>query len=314
MQVAGFVEFRHLGNVGGPAELCVVQRVVSLDMTPAVRRLRRPGTKLVYDVDDNLFAVDQRNSDAFALYNRPETLDGLRTAARLCDLITVTTPELATVMEHECGVPTAVLPNCISDPMFDVERQRWDRVRIGWAGGAGHDTDMATIVTPMRRFLDRHPEVDLHFIGHDYRRMMKRERVYYSTWQQPIERYWAALDFDIGIAPLARNTFNQSKSGLKCAEYSALGIPCVATDAPPYRNVIIDGVTGFLITRPDQWVSRLAELTADPELRERMGAAAREHVRANFSMGRHWRNWEVAYAGLLGIREDAAADPGVLTV
>ena len=306
-QVAGFVAFDHLGNCGGPAELCVIQRVVTLDQTPAVRRLRKPGTKLVYEIDDNMFAIDPRNKNAFKLYSRPETLDGLRTAAGLCDLITVSTAPLAKVMERECGVPAVVLPNCIDDDMFDIERTRWDRVRIGWAGGQGHDSDIRAVAGQIRRFIRRNPAVDFHVIGYDYRRLLGFERIYFSTWQTPIDAYWRALDFDIGIAPLAHNVFNQSKSALKALEYGALGIPCVATDAPPYREVIIDGVTGFLISQDHMWEKRLGELVADADLRERMGRAAKDHVR-QFALSRNWRRWEAVYGDLLGrpVAQDGA--------
>ena len=302
-QVRGWVEFKVMGNVAGPAELCVVQRVVSLDQTPAVRRLRKPGSKLIYEIDDDMFAIDPRNRAAFALYSKPATLEGLRTAAGLCDLVTVSTEPLATVMARETDRPVAVLPNCITDAMFDVERSRWDRVRVGWAGGQGHDSDMRSVAGQIKRFLRRNPQVDFHVIGYDYRRLLGGERVYFSTWQTPIETYWRSIDFDIGIAPLAHNVFNRSKSALKAMEYGALGIPCVASDVAPYRDVIVDGVTGFLIMHEHHWEQRLAELANDADLRASMGAAAKAHVR-RFALSRNWRAWEATYARLLGKAHD----------
>ncbi len=296
-QVQGFVEHRMLGH----GELCLIQRVVFLDMLPAVRRLATPDRKLVYEIDDNMFAIDPRNRNAFQLYAQPAVIDGLRTAASVCDLITVTTPDLAAEMERQCGIPTVVLPNLVDDEMFTIDRPHNDRVTVGWAGGQGHESDMRTVAGQIRRFLARHPAVDFHVIGYDYRRMLGQDRVYLSTWQDPITAYWRSLDFDIGIAPLAHNIFNRGKSGLKALEYGALGIPTVATDAAPYRDVIIDGVTGFLVTQDWQWERRLHELANDEAMRTEMGAAAKAHVLANHSLSRHWRRWEATYARLLGL-------------
>lgn len=298
-QVQGFVEHRMLGNCLGPAEVCLIQRVVQLDVVPAVRRLATPGRKLIFEIDDNMFAIDPRNEAAFKLYARPEILDGLRTAASVCDLITVTTPALAQEMERQCGVPTVVLPNCVEDEMFTIERRRNPRLTVGWAGGVGHDSDMRLAASQIRRFLRRHPQVDFHSLGYDYRRLLGRERVYFSTWTQPIPNYWRSIDFDIGIAPLAPNIFNRSKSGLKALEYGALGIPTVASDAAPYRDVIVDGVTGFLVTHDYQWERRLHELASDEAMREEMGAAARRHV-MQWALSRRWRQWEATYARLIG--------------
>ena len=300
LQEQGFVEYAQMGNCGGRAMINLVQRIVLPGMIPAVRRLRRPPSKVVYEIDDDMFAIDPSNKDAFSLYSQPSVIDALVTAARYSDLVTVSTEPLAAVMEARTGVRTVVLPNCVDDAMFAITRPRRDRVRVGWAGGMGHDADMRSVIAPLRKFIDRHPFVDVHLIGHDFRDLVKRPGVLHTGWQNTIPGYWRSIDFDVGIAPLAFNVFNQSKSALKCLEYSALGIPTIASDAKPYREVIIDGVTGFLVTRPDQWVKRLHDLVNDRAMREEMGAAARAHIQAHHAMSRNWQRWEQVYADLCG--------------
>jgi glycosyltransferase involved in cell wall biosynthesis len=71
-------------------------------------------------------------------------------------------------------------------------------------------------------------------------------------------------------------------------EASAAGIPSVTTDWPGCRDVVEDGVTGFLV--PVRDVERLAtaieKLIVDPALREQMGARARARAEADFSLDR----------------------------
>jgi glycosyltransferase involved in cell wall biosynthesis len=192
--------------------------------------------------------------------------------------------------------------------LLAVNRQRRDRVTIGWAGSPSHEPDMALVAVPLRKFLDGHRDVDLHLIGHDWRSAMglRRSNVRVTGWAESIPDYWRSIDFDIGLAPLAHSIFAMSKSAIKVLEYGALGIPCLASDEAPYRDAVVDGVTGFLIRRPADWDRRLRELASDAAMRAEMGAAAKAHIAANYSMSTGWQDWERAYLALCGAQTAAA--------
>ena len=68
-------------------------------------------------------------------------------------------------------------------------------------------------------------------------------------------------------------------------EAMACGVPVVATDVLGSRDVVADGVTGFLARVSDP--AHIAECTLkvlnDPELHARQSAAARRHVQDQFS-------------------------------
>lgn len=60
-------------------------------------------------------------------------------------------------------------------------------------------------------------------------------------------------------------------------EAAASGLPILATPINGVRELLVDGHNGFLISQdPEVIAERLMQLSADPELRARMGAAARE--------------------------------------
>lgn len=69
-------------------------------------------------------------------------------------------------------------------------------------------------------------------------------------------------------------------------EAMAWGVPVVATDVLGSRDVVRDGVTGFLarVDDPADIAARLLRLLNDPELRARCGAAARQRVAEEFSL------------------------------
>ena len=71
-------------------------------------------------------------------------------------------------------------------------------------------------------------------------------------------------------------------------EAIAAGLPVVATDRGAIAETVVDGSSGFVLDQPDPQglARRLLELLSEPELRERMGLAARERFVAEFSQDR----------------------------
>lgn len=71
-------------------------------------------------------------------------------------------------------------------------------------------------------------------------------------------------------------------------EAGAAGRPIVATAAGGSGEIVLDGRTGLLVPVEDRpaLVSALHALVVDPDLRERLGVAARAHVTLTFGMDR----------------------------
>jgi glycosyltransferase involved in cell wall biosynthesis len=72
----------------------------------------------------------------------------------------------------------------------------------------------------------------------------------------------------------------------------------VASDVKPYRDYVVDGVTGWLVRTEQQWAQRLRELVNDEAMRTEMGAKAKE-VASQHTIQDGWRDWEAAYGALL---------------
>jgi glycosyltransferase involved in cell wall biosynthesis len=78
---------------------------------------------------------------------------------------------------------------------------------------------------------------------------------------------------DIGVVP-ASNDYGHP---MKLMDYAAAGLPAVAPDLAPVREVVEDGVTGLLFPPDDVRALALAlrRLIRDPGMRRAMGARAR---------------------------------------
>lgn len=86
-------------------------------------------------------------------------------------------------------------------------------------------------------------------------------------------------------------------------EAQSMGLPVVCTDADGLSENIDDGVTGFVVPRRDAGglTERLAQLAADPALRERMGAAAVERAHERFGFERQIGELETLYHAALAL-------------
>lgn len=67
------------------------------------------------------------------------------------------------------------------------------------------------------------------------------------------------------------------------AQAMASGLPCVALDCEQHRQLIQDGVTGFLCASEQEMVRQIAGLVDNEALRKKMGIAARAVAEARFS-------------------------------
>jgi glycosyltransferase involved in cell wall biosynthesis len=92
---------------------------------------------------------------------------------------------------------------------------------------------------------------------------------------------------DVGVYPLADDEWSKGKCGFKAIEFMACGVPVVASAVGVNRDIIRDGVNGFLASTDDEWVEKLQRLLADADLRRRFGEAGRLTIEQRYSLGVH---------------------------
>lgn len=92
-------------------------------------------------------------------------------------------------------------------------------------------------------------------------------------------------------------------------EAASCGRPLVATDVPGSRDVVVDGLTGYLASPgdPDAIAQALRRLIEDPVRREQMGAAARARVEQVFSQERIATQTLELYAEILASNQAPSA-------
>jgi glycosyltransferase involved in cell wall biosynthesis len=122
---------------------------------------------------------------------------------------------------------------------------------------------------------------------------------------------WAGFRRDIPDVCFASDivmlTSDNEGTPVSLIEAQAAAVPIVATDVGGVRSAVRDGVSGRLAApqAPDQLAAALAELVADTSLRERMGAAGREHATSLYTLQRLTADHAALYDELLASRRAA---------
>lgn len=261
------------------ADVAIVQRQVSANNYAALLELKKYGMKIIYDLDDNLWSITADNP-AYKYFQ--DVKAGFGQCAEVCDLITVSTPGLASAVRTALGRRNiAIAPNAIDYRLFPPPRPRDDgRIVIGWAGSNTHDVDIEAAWSVLPEVIQNHPNVWLELVGGTAppKELKGHPRVKSRGWI-PVGEFgqrMATWAWDITIAPLADTRFNRSKSNIKILEASAINAAILVSDVQPYAEFFQLAKTQWPVckTRED-WRKKLTMLVNEPELRHGMAKETR---------------------------------------
>ncbi|MDT8897641.1 tetratricopeptide repeat protein [Thermanaerothrix sp. 4228-RoL] len=257
----------------------------------------RKGKTIIVDIDDDFHNIPVHHPGYYHCGpGNPNILRALELAIGAAAVLVVSTPTLAERYGH-LAHRVQVIPNG-----WDDENPNWEQpapphtgINVGWAGTATHREDILLVRNELLHFLRSYPEVKL-FIGGDpqifelFKPLPERQKVF-LPFRLPNEYPLMLANFDILLAPLANNRFNQAKSDIKLVEAGARRLPWVASPLPAYQTW---GVGGIFAETPSSWGDALSTLVRDSQLRQQLGAAGRKKSEA--------RNREVIslWSNLLG--------------
>jgi glycosyltransferase involved in cell wall biosynthesis len=112
---------------------------------------------------------------------------------------------------------------------------------------------------------------------------VKNKGVLFEKWNKNREKE-VLLDFDTGIMPVKDDIWSLGKCGLKLIQYMAAGLPSIAHPIGVAKEIIIDGVNGFLRNDTGGWKGAIEALSRDVILRKNMGEASRTIAEEKYSL------------------------------
>ena len=243
------------------------------------------GRPLVYDFDDAIFLSNSSEANRFAsALKYPQKVAAI---IKRSALVLAGNEYLADYARAYNSAVT-VLPTCVDTNVFvprQAPRPAGDPLLVGWIGTPTTATYLKSLGPSLSRLASRHPFVlrvsgsggPLEFSG-------------VTTMNEPwsLEREVELFNTcDIGVYPLTDDEWAKGKCGFKAIQFMACGVPVVAAAVGVNREIIEDGVNGFLASTDDEWVEKIGRLMASPELRRRLGEAGRRTIEARYSQRVH---------------------------
>lgn len=272
------------------------------------------GIPLIYDLDDDLFAIREDNPAHESYAKGQMKRVYLATNLSFADALFVSTEPLKETYQKymkemfDVEIPAYVLPNYNDAELFgDKYKVNEHKVVLGYHGSVTHDTDLSMILPVIDSLMDKYPDLHMELIGtvrkdsinklfnhikNKMRFAIKAGTPAYDTFPELLmNQRW-----DIGLAPLIDDVFNRGKSHIKYLEYSMKAIPTVASDVYPYTYNAKEAV---LCKNVNEWRQKLENLIIDKKLRREIGQKAKQHVLAECQYKDHGHEWVEALTSVI---------------
>ena len=237
---------------------------------------------LVYDFDDAVFLPNTSDANQWiAALKMPQKTGAI---IRRCDQVIAGNEYLADYARR-FNPAVHVIPTAIDVDLFvprSESRAADAPLVVGWIGTPTTASYLKALAPALRAVAAEQPfqfrvagsTTALSFDGVDTRNV---------AWSLDGE---VALfnQCDVGVYPLPDDDWARGKCGFKAIQFMSCGVPVVASPVGVNREIVQDGVNGFLASTPGEWREKLTALLRDPELRRRLGAAGRRTIQTHYSL------------------------------
>lgn len=187
---------------------------------------------------------------------------------------------------RQFNAQTILIPTCVDvvNGHNQYKTPKEKNIVVGWTGS--HSTliyleEVISVIEQLNKEFDftfavianKNPELNL-------------PNFQFIPWKEETEVF-DLLSFDIGIMPLTPDKWSEGKCGFKLIQYLALGIPAVASPVGVNKEIIQEGVNGFLVNSKEEWYEALKKLLTNFQLRKQMSDAGRNSITSKYSVQAH---------------------------
>lgn len=263
----------------------VWQRVAlptSGDVAAVVKVAKSVGATMIYDLDDNLFELD----DQFERRMYAEKLEAVRASLQVADQVWCSTPDL---VRNSAGVsrsPPLLMPNALDPSLWAEPRGpvfAGSAVsKLLYMGTRTHAADLDLLNQAMALLELRSPgqyKLDVIGVSSRYDEFPWLEVLTIPSYvgaSYPAFVHWICRQGarKLGVAPLLRSRFNDSKSSIKVLDYAALGMPALVSDVPAYSALRADIDCLKTDNCPEAWATNIERACTDGALTSRVLSSA----------------------------------------
>jgi len=218
----------------------------------------RYGFWLCYEIDDVCGRHDiPKYNPGWHVFQNDQLMENMKQILNVCDIITVTTDELAHYYHTKFSVPMDkfyIIPNYLprwwigdsySEDAISIKYDKMQKPKIGFASSSTHYDivnnnngidDFSHINNFIRNTVDEYEWIFIGGVPQQLKDLYKDNKITYHSGFDILNypHSISKMGLHAVVAPLQDNIFNRCKSNIKFLEMSALGIPCIVQDLAPY--------------------------------------------------------------------------------
>jgi len=240
--------------------------------------LKKP---IIFDFDDAIFLpAPSRPNDFVERFKKPDKIAHI---IKISNHVIAGNKYLSNyALRYNRSI--SIIPTPIDTDRYypDTIKSHRDKVVVGWMGSITALPLLNAMKDIFTCLSKRFHNVRFIIVGGDFS-INGLSTIISKQWSLEEEKEYIKT-FDIGIMPLPENEWMKGKCGFKAILYMSMGIPCVCSPVGVSKEIIRDGVNGFLAGTDDEWIKKLSLLIEDPELRRRLGMAGRKTVEERYSV------------------------------
>jgi hypothetical protein len=296
------------------AEAIVFCRNAEPRYRPLLAAARTRGVPIIYDMDDDLFALPL-HCEGLSQLREASRQAMLEEYVRTASLVRVYSQPLAQrVAELNPSVVHGFAPvdlslTCpprhdsrggspgevrgeesvnLSSPSSAIRPSSPRPVRIIYATSRTDDRLCQIFLPALERILAHYANrVEAHFWGYCPSQLIGRANVRQHGLICQYDRFlrhFSRAGFDIGLAPLPGDLFYRSKTNNKFREYGACEIAGIYSNNDVYSSCVEHEVTGMLVANDaNEWHDAIVRLIEDEPLRMKIRRNARQYVEAHYA-------------------------------
>ncbi len=239
--------------------------------------LKKP---VIFDFDDAIFLPYSSRQNIFIeRFKKPEKVCGI---IKMSSRVIAGNSYLADyALRYNKNV--SVIPTPIdSDKYYPEMKTTNNKIIIGWIGSVTTSDFLNEMERVFAALSKKFDNIEFRIVGGNFQ-AGGQSNITSKPWA--LDQEIADLrSFDIGIMPMPDNEWTRGKCGFKAILYMSMGIPAVCSPVGMNKEIVADGVNGFLAIDENQWVEKLGILIKDAALRRKMGLAARKTAEEKYSV------------------------------
>lgn len=275
--------------------MVIVSRWASDTTVALALACQRKSVPLVFHLDDILHSLPESLGKKYQDAYGPKYRESLAAIVQACNQIWASTPILADQLEAvfphvrvSSMAGLTYLKEAIKTGGVGLELKRrlhklrrgYKKIVIGYMGSSGHQEELNAIAPALRSILTESDDRMVEIVGcgcpPELADLLDKKVFRYGPVgsYEGLLRLLYELNWDLGLVPLFDNTLNRCKTYTKFVEYTAAGIPTLASAVGMYARLGEHEVCG-LVHGLDDWGGEIRQYVFHAERRQTILKSAR---------------------------------------